>query len=68
MTPDPDPDRARLALAKQEAWEEAERTRFAPLRMAAWDAYLSAWLALHEYDRAQWNETHPDIQVQPHDQ
>lgn len=62
----PDPERDRLAAAKRDAFRIAEAVRNTEAGMAAWDAYLDAWLALHEYDRARWNATHPDTPIQPH--
>ena len=58
-----DPERDRLAVAKADAWTAYNKQTFPP--MSAWDAYLDAWLALHEYDRAKWNETHSDLEVTP---
>ena len=60
-----DPDRDRLAVAKMDAWEAYMAGGLDAQREARWSTYLDAWQALHAYDRAKWNETHPDIQVTP---
>lgn len=57
-----DPERDRLAAAKRDAWDACYIEDRSPSK---WDAYLDAWLALHEYDRARWNATH-EQQIQPH--